>query len=38
MKFVYGFVYGYVKGKLGHVRYGWMALDGLTPSSGCPDR
>ena len=32
------FVYGYVKGKLGAVRYGWMALDGLKVSRNCPDR
>jgi hypothetical protein len=32
------FIYGYVKSKSGVVRYGWMALDGLTPSSGCPNR
>jgi hypothetical protein len=32
------FLYGYVKTKDGHVRYGWMALDGLAVSSGCPDR
>lgn len=30
------FIYGYVKSKTGSVRYGWMAYDGLTPSSGCP--
>lgn len=32
------FVYGYVKSKTGSVRYGWMALDGLAPSTGCPNR
>ena len=32
------FVYGYVKGDLGVVRYGWMALDGLKLSRGCPNR
>lgn len=32
------FIYGYVKSKTGSVRYGWMALDGLTPSGGCPNR
>ena len=32
------FIYGYVKTKAGVVRYGWMALDGLTPSDGCPNR
>src|SRR5205085_999391 len=31
------FLYGYVKTKAG-VRYGWMAMDGLKVSSGCPDR
>lgn len=30
------FIYGYVKSNLGSVRYGWMALDGLAPSTGCP--
>lgn len=29
------FIYGYVKSKTGSIRYGWMAIDGLTPSSGC---
>ncbi len=32
------FVYGYVKTSEGVVRYGWMALDGLAPSTGCPNR
>jgi hypothetical protein len=32
------FIYGYVKSKPGSVRYGWMALDALNVSSGCPDR
>lgn len=32
------FIYGYVKSKPGAVRYGWMALDALNVSSGCPDR
>lgn len=32
------FIYGYVKSKTGSVRYGWMAFDGLNPSSNCPDR
>lgn len=32
------FIYGYVKTDDGVVRYGWMALDGLTPSSGCKNR
>lgn len=32
------FIYGYVKSKPGTVRYGWMALDGLKVSSGCPNR
>lgn len=32
------FIYGYVKTKDGHVRYGWMALDGLEVSTGCPNR
>ena len=32
------FIYGYVKSKTGSVRYGWMALDALDVSSGCPDR
>lgn len=30
------FIYGYVKSKTGDVRTGWMAIDGLKPSSGCP--
>lgn len=29
------FVYGYVVSKTGDTRTGWMALDALTPSSGC---
>ncbi|MDB4946493.1 MAG: uncharacterized protein JWP97_6027 [Labilithrix sp.] len=32
------FLYGYVKSADGTVRYGWMPQDGLTPSSGCPNR
>lgn len=32
------FIYGYVKTNDGVVRYGWMALDGLAPSSGCKNR
>lgn len=32
------FVYGYVKTKPGSVRYGWMAIDGLKSSNGCPNR
>jgi hypothetical protein len=32
------FIYGYVKTKPGSVRYGWMAIDGLKVSSGCPNR
>jgi hypothetical protein len=32
------FIYGYVKSKPGAVRYGWMAIDGLKVSSGCPNR
>jgi hypothetical protein len=30
------FVYGTVKTKDGTERHGWMALDGLVPSTGCP--
>ena len=32
------FLYGYVTTKSGTVRYGWMAEDGLTPATGCPNR
>ena len=32
------FIYGYVKSKPGAVRYGWMAIDGLKVSNGCPNR
>jgi len=32
------FVYGYVKSKDGTVRYGWVGIDGLKVSSGCPAR
>ena len=31
------FIYGYVKTDAG-IRYGWMALDGLDSTTGCPDR
>lgn len=30
------FIYGSIRSKTGTPRVGWMALDGLTPSSGCP--
>ena len=30
------FVYGFVKTAPGQQRFGWMALDGLVPSSACP--
>jgi hypothetical protein len=32
------FVYGYVKSKTGTIRYGWMTVEGLSVSTGCPDR
>ena len=32
------FVYGYVKAEDGTVRYGWVGIDGLKVSSGCPSR
>jgi hypothetical protein len=32
------FVYGYVTSNAGAVRYGWMAYDGLAPSTGCANR
>ncbi|NUP10385.1 MAG: hypothetical protein HOW73_30410 [Polyangiaceae bacterium] len=30
------FIYGYVKSKPGHERFGWMAYDALTTTTGCP--
>ena len=30
------FIYGFVRASDGVKRFGWMALDALTPSSGCP--
>jgi len=30
------FIYGYINGDGGVKRYGWMAMDALTTSSGCP--
>jgi hypothetical protein len=32
------FLYGYVKTASGQLRYGWMPIEGLKVSSGCPDR